>query len=160
MKKYFHSVFLAIIGRNPFLKELKKVEKELEKERTHARDLQQLTENLRSRITDKDIEIEDMRVEERGLREDLNVTLEKLQVANRAVASECMSKSLLDKTNHSLNDLASAINSEDEDTVAMAVQYLDWSSPMARIAQRYLNLLRLYHELRSRIDNDDNVNYE
>ena len=157
--KYFQRVFLAIIGRNPFLQELKKVENELKKERTHARDLQQLTENLRSRITDMDIEIEDMRVEQRGLREDLNTTLEKLQAASHAVANECMSKSMLDKTNHSLNDLASALHSDDEDTIAMAVQYLDWSNPMARIAQRYLNLLRMYHELRNRLD-DDNVNYE
>lgn len=191
MKRYLYNIIIAILGRNPYKMELEKLTKELEEtlEAVNIRDMRirsyeavvetqkqtindfkRQTENLRDRIKDKDIAIQENRKLHRmqlnGLREDLNVTLEKLQKANKLLGQECMSKTMLERTNQHLNDLAQAMNSGDEEKMKQVVEYLGWSDPLAHIAQRHLSTLRLYHECVERLhfsgyaEAEENVNHE
>lgn len=245
MKYYFKNLLLALLGRNPFRLELDKVKQEyaltakrvweldeirykleakmaetysqMEATGRKITDYQNLTENLRKRVTEKDIlldeerrdkvavikrmkeehevhvkalktqhetELEALRdqyerekvdrheeYEERmsdrdekiaALREDLDRTLELLQEANRAIAKDIMAQSLLDKTNNGLEELYAAMQSGDTEKITMAMQYLDWSNVLPRIAHQHLMVLRRKNELVERIHftDDDNVNYE
>lgn len=132
---YLKNLWAALCGRTASLDEVKKLRKEVQ--RVH--DYQSLTENLRQRT----IELEERLKDERS---DHNKTLDRLQDANQQLARECMAKSMLEKTNSNLADLAAAMQDGDEEKMKMAVEYLGWCDPLARIAQRHLNLLRLYHE--------------
>ena len=151
-------------------------EKEVSKAEGKIKDYQNLTENLRRRVTEKDLEIErykrklvdrheefQERMAERdekiaNLRTDLDGTLAQLEKANKLLAKELMAQSLLEKTNNGLEDLLSAMQSGDVEKIAMAVQYLDWSNPLSRIAQQYLMVLRRRNELVERmhfVENDE-----
>lgn len=142
MRIYFYRIWLALRGRNPYRPELIEAKRNYKKERAHARDLQQLTENLRKRITDKDIEIEDQEVEIRGLREDLELTLQRLQDVQKAQAHELISKQLLQKTNLHLGELVEAMKSGDTEKLEMYVEGEYWNKHMAAIARLHLSALK------------------
>ena len=168
-----------------------KLEESLSEANRQVHNYQDLTENQRKTITDKQATINDNAKEYekmiqdmqrshqaeltdlheqyeerlRVLREDLDQTLDKLQTANKAIAKEMLSQSMLIKTNNGLEDLCAAMATDDVEKMKMATQYLDWSSPLVRIAQYHLRVLIRRNELVEMLHNaermeDENVNYE
>ncbi len=141
MKTYFYRIWLALLGHNPYRPELTKVKSELRKERAHVKDLQQLTENLRSRITDKEIEISDLNVYQRDLREDLELTLQRLQEVQRGQAYDLMAQEMLKKTNLHMGELVEAMESGEVEKLQMFIDREYWNKNMAHIARLHLELL-------------------
>lgn len=195
IKRYLKNLWIALTGRNPYEEELSEVstrcaqaeataqsqERQLcgmngEKVRAElqVRDYQNLTENLRKRITEKEIEndrqrrdytkavntlreqhrmqFEELEQKNQELRDDLEATLEQLQRVNHDIGREMMNTNLLSKTNNALSDLCQAMASEDVEKMKSVVEYLDWSSPLSRIAQYHLNVLVRKKELEERMD--------
>lgn len=141
MKTYFYRIWLALLGHNPYRPELTKVKSELRKERAHVKDLQQLTENLRSRITDKEIERADMDRYVRDLREDLELTEQRLQEVQRRMAFDLMAQEMLKKTNLHLGELVEAMESGEAEKLQMFIDGEYWNKNMAAIARLHLSLL-------------------
>lgn len=125
----------------------------------HEMEVSALKKKLEEQVDERDEKIA-------ALREDLDGTLEQLQRANQALGRNCMAQAMLDKTNNGLKDLIAAMQHGDEEKMAMASQYLDWSSYLAHIAQLHLQVLRRRNELVARLHfteqtrDDDNVNYD
>ena len=198
--RYIRHIILALLNKNPFQEELERVKSEYEQTANNLKDAQEqifiieeklsgaeslvkdyqnLTENLRERITDKDTlfdrerrehsrivqhteelknqEISKLRESEsilkekvNGLKDDLEETLEQLQTSRHALAQECLSQHMLRKTNDGLDDLCRAMSSGDAEAVKKVVEYLDWSNHLSRIAQYHLQVLLRNKELEER----------
>ena len=197
MKIYIQHLCQAILGCNPFQKELddlslryaalegdyahafsvvadlesrlsaldaklaetEKVKAALEKEKMGY---QNLTENLRKRVQEKEnalVEIEqdyEKRFAEQGnkiraLQEDLNAAQEQLLKANNVIGKDLMARPLLDKTNNGLEDLAQAMQRGDTEAMMEVTQGLDWSNHLTRIAQQHLMVLKRKNELEARL---------
>ena len=194
IKRYLKNLWIALMGRNPYEEELSEIstrcaqaestaqsqERQLrgmDADRVRAemqvRDYQNLTENLRKRITDKDIALdqqkrdynqavstmreqhrlqrEELEQKNQELRDDLETTLEQLQRVNHDIGREMMNTNLLSKTNNALVDLCQAMASEDAVKIKAVVEYLEWSNPLSRIAQYHLNVLVRKKELEERM---------
>lgn len=176
LKRYLKNLLLALVGQNPFRRELEE-ENRLRIEET--RNYQNLTENLRQRITDKDIALdqqkrdynqavitmreqhrlqrEELEQKNQELRDDLEATLEQLQRVNHDIGREMMNTNLLSKTNNALSDLCQAMTSEDVEKMKSVVEYLEWSNPLSRIAQYHLNVLVRKKELEERMTTTDGL---
>jgi len=184
MKRYLKNLWKALRGRNPYEEELTEIrtqcaqaeataqsqERQLcdmngEKVRAElqVRDYQNLTENLRKRITEKEIENdrqrrdytqavntlreqhrlqrEELEQKNQELRDDLDDTLEQLQRVNKDIGREMLNTNLLSKTNNALVDLCQAMASEDAEKMKAVMECLEWSNPLSRIAQYHLNVL-------------------
>ena len=98
MKRYFKNLLIALLARNPYREELARMTESYNEEKTRICDYQNLTENLRKRITEKDLAIDDVKSQLRKtiaarelkiaeLREDLNATLKILQEAKSEIAA-------------------------------------------------------------------------
>ena len=184
LTRYLKNLLRALAGHNPFwleLDEQQRLHREAEakvqaqdaelraaKESQKAAEeqvgsYQNLTENLRKRITEKEIENdrqrrdytqavntlreqhrlqrEELEQKNQELRDDLQATLEQLQRVNKDIGREMMNTNLLSKTNNALSDLCQAMASEDTEKMKAVVEYLEWSNPLSRIAQYHLNVL-------------------
>ena len=141
------------------LAETEKVKAALEKEKMGY---QNLTENLRKRVQEKEnalVEIEqdyEKRFAEQGnkiraLQEDLNAAQEQLLKANNVIGKDLMARPLLDKTNNGLEDLAQAMQRGDTEAMMEVTQGLDWSNHLTRIAQQHLMVLKRKNELEARL---------
>ncbi len=146
---------------------------DLEKAKNRIITLQDLAENLQERVREKDAALAEERkqaakqisamisgheediseYEEKisNLNNDLDETLKQLQDANKALGRDCMCQVVLDKTNNGLNDLCAAILGDNEEEIRTVVEVLEWSNPLSRIAQHYLQVLTRKHELESRM---------
>ena len=174
MKIYLRNLLIAIFGRNPYRMELDYVRNEYnqaaerigqleQKEEEYCAKLiadkkriagyQNLTENLRDRITEKDGELYVQRksyhdelnkmrndIRERdekiaALKEDLDDTLERLQQSNHKIAHDCMAQQMLDKTMNAMDDLCTALNNGDREQILAMSENLNWCNPLLRIVQ-------------------------
>ena len=196
MKRYLKNLWKALRGRNPYEEELAEIrtrcaqaeataqsqERQLcdmngEKVRAElqVRDYQNLTENLRKRITEKEIENdrqrrdytqavntlreqhrlqrEELEQKNQELRDDLEDTLEQLQRVNKDIGREMMNTNLLSKTNNAFVDLCQAMASEGAEKIKAVVEFLEWNNPLSRIAQYHLNVLAKKKELEERMNN-------
>lgn len=158
--RYLKNLLNVLTGHNPFQQELE------EEQRLHieeTRNYQNLTENLRKRITDKDILLDQQKrdynravdtlreqhrlqreeLEQRNqeLRDALSATQDMLQRVNNDLGREMMNTNMLAKTRNALNDLCQAMASEDVETMKRVVEYLEWCNPLSRIAQYHLRVL-------------------
>ena len=195
IKRYLKNLWIALADRNPYEEELSEIstrcaqaeataqsqEQQLcsmngEKVRAEllVRDYQKLTENLRRRITDKEIENgrqrrdytkavntlreqhrmqrEELEQKNQELRDDLQASLEELQHVNHDIGREMMNTNLLSQTNNALSDLCYAMESEDAEKMNAVAEFLEWSSLLSRIAQYHLNVLMRKKELEERMD--------
>lgn len=131
-----------------------------EVERTY----QNLTENLRQRIKEKDEQIADqslryadaittlrlqhkmavegLETKNEELKADLDATLDELQKVKADIGREMMSANLLHKTNCALVDLLQAMESGNIEKMKMVVEYLSWNHILSRIAQCHLDFLK------------------
>lgn len=193
-KRYLKNLLRALLGHNPFRQELeeqhrlrreaeakvqaqdivlREIKRCVKKAERQVLDYQSLTENLRQRITDKDMTLDQqkrdynqaigtMREQHRlqrekleqknqELREDLEATLEQLQKANNTIGKDIMAQSLLDKTNNGLEDLYAAMQRGDTEAMMEVTQGLDWSNHLTRIAQQHLMVLKRKNELEARL---------
>ena len=148
------------------------VQQKMSEDDQQLKGYQKLTENLRQRLAEKDAQMKEQATVyseavntlrkqhkmQRGewatkneeLRDDLNATLEQLQRVNQDIGREMMSANMLAKTNAALNDLCTAMEAGDMEMMKQAVEYLDWSNLLVRIAQRHLIVLRIKTELEER----------
>jgi predicted nucleic acid-binding Zn-ribbon protein len=98
MRRYFGNLLRALLNRNPYEAELSEAQSECRKSAKRAADYLNLTENLRKRLTEREMEMSmtaklyrqrlkecDAKIAE--LREDLQSTLERLQEAKREIAA-------------------------------------------------------------------------
>lgn len=161
--RYLKNLWFALTGRNLYREALVKTQRQRDNAEQDILNYQNLTENLRQRVSEKDLRIEDLRryysalinalrsqhkverevwqTKEQELREDLDIMLEQLKHVNQDIGREKMSTNLLHKTNAALNDLCQAMTSEDVVKMKHAVEYLDWSNPLSQIARLHLNVL-------------------
>ncbi len=195
LKRYLRNLWLALMGWNPYQVELAETKRHLDDAKVDAhrwtdvakkatdslvrkeqevKNYQNLTENLRQRITDKDIEIdrrkrdyanaidtlreqhrlerEELKQKNQNLRDDLDATLEELQKVNHDMGREMMNTNLLAKTNAALNDLCQAMRSADVEKMKAVAEYLDWSNLLLQVAQLHLVVLRRNLELEERLN--------
>lgn len=194
LTRYLKNLWKALTGRNPYeeeLEEQQRLHREAEA-KVQAQDAelraakksqkaaeeqvgsyQNLTENLRKRITEKEIFIdqqrrdytkavntlreqhriqrEELEQKNQELRDDLEATLKQLQCVNKDIGREMMNTNLLSKTNNALSDLCQAMASEDVGKMKAVVEYLDWSNYLSRIAQYHLDVLVRKKELEERM---------
>lgn len=194
LTRYLKNLWKGLTGRNPYeeeLEEQQRLHREAEA-KVQAQDAelraakksqkaaeeqvgsyQNLTENLRKRITEKEIENdrqrrdytkavitlreqhrlqrEELEQKNQELRDDLEATLKQLQCVNKDIGREMMNTNLLSKTNNALSDLCQAMASEDVEKMKSVVEYLEWSNPLSRIAQYHLNVLVRKKELEERM---------
>lgn len=206
--KYLKNLLIALLGRNPYLLELEQTREEYmltasrvqqletalceygEKQAADKKridSLQNLTEILRKRITEKDAELHrqagssqeeltrmrdfyDKSINERDekiavLREELDDALERLQKANHALAHDCMAQQTLDKTVSVLDDLYNAMQSDDIEGILFISSNLDWCVPLLHVAERHVAVLQMKNELEAKLRlaasrRDDNFNYD
>lgn len=194
IKRYLKNLWIALMGRNPYEEELSEMSTRCERAESFARavgerviamtgekvraemqvrDYQNLTENLRKRITEKEIENdrqgrdytkavntlreqhrlqrEELEQKNQELRDDLQATLEQLQRVNHDIGREMMNTNMLSKTNNALVDLCQAMASEDTEKMKAVVEFLEWSNPLSRIAQYHMNVLVRKKELEERM---------
>lgn len=144
MIQYLANLFSAIIGR-------KTVQKDKEKPNTsHASisDYQKLVENLRERLSTAEA---NYRAEMADLhacyKEQVRCLQDKLQQANATIGQETRSKAMLEQTNNALSDLCSAMAGDSIDEIIYVTQRLEWSNPLTRIAQYYINVIKRKAEL-------------
>lgn len=198
LTRYLKNLWKALTCRNPYEEELE------EQQRLHSEaeakvqaqdaelrvakksqavaeeqvgNYQNLTENLRKRITEKEIENdrqrsdytqavntlreqhrlqrEELEQKNQELRDDLQATLDQLQRVNHDIGREMMSTNMLHKTNAALNDLCTAMRSEDVEKMKSVAEYLNWSNPLSQIVQLHLNVLTRKQELEERTKNDE-----
>ena len=152
------------LGEQLDVVEAKLAEAEREKEvgKQKEKSYQQLTENLRQHLSEKDETIRELHeycgkcTTERDqkiadLKEDLDATLEQLQRVNKDIGREMMNTNLLAKTNAAMNDLCTAMEIGDTESMMQAVEYVEWSNGLSRIAQQHLIVLRRKNELEGRM---------
>ena len=173
IKRYLKNLLLAVFAVDPFSQELKeltkgfnsiqealqdmqqraeRLEDEVEDYSKKINDYQNLTENLRQRIVEKDliadtmkkdyisqIQSRDEEICKLGL--ELESTKDEFRKVKGDIGKEMKSTTMLAKTNNGLTDLCTAIASNDPEKLRMAAEYLDWSIPLAQIARSYLCLL-------------------
>lgn len=198
LKHYLKNFWLALIGMNPYKVELDNVKQQRDKAEARVKrllewaktvtvcndkhiqlvkDYQNLTENLRQHITDKDIRIDEMRrdysnaidtmrrqirreregwqTREQELEENLDAALERLKKVEADIGrKEMTSTNMLRKTDASLNDLRVAMASKDIGKMKSAVENLGWSDVMSQIAQLYLDVLAEVDELRVSVSSE------
>ena len=195
LKRYLKNLWIALMGRNPYEEELSEVrtrcaqaeataqsqERQLcgmnadrVKAEQQVQSYQNLTENLRKRITEKEIENdlhkhdytqavntlreqyrmqrEELEQRNQELRDDLQTKMDQLQRVNHDIGREMMNTNLLSKTNNALYDLCQAMASEDVEKMKAVVEFLEWNNPLSRIAQYHLNVLVRKKELEERTD--------
>lgn len=193
-KRYLKNLLRALVGHNPFRQELeeqhrlhreaeakvqaqdivlREMKRCVKKAERQVLDYQSLTENLRQRITDKDmtldqqkrdynqaigtmreqhrLQCEELEQKNQELRDDLEATLEQLQKANNTIGKDIMAQSLLDKTNNGLEDLYAAMQRGDTEAMMEVTKDLDWSNHLTRIAQQHLMVLKRKNELEARL---------
>ena len=152
MKRYLRNLLFALLGKNPYWLELHNAEKKLQiMTGNEILNYQNLTENLRRRVVEKDADLhkqaETFRKEfykvrncinERdakiaGLREDLEDTLKRLQKSNHTIAY----------ITGALNDFCDAMQAGDsEKLLATAEDIKMWCAPLYNIAQQHIMVLQ------------------
>ena len=180
MKRYLKNLWLAIIGEDPYQRELKELEKKvsqcekvLMKEKERVRSYQNLTENLRDSKIKCDQELAgywnenlELRRHISDLREDMAKTLDQLQKANQKLGGELVNTAQLEKLQRGLIDLCSAMANDDVETLLAITGYLDWSESLTTIARHHLRTVRRNKELEEQLKNaraaamDENSDFE
>lgn len=163
IRRYFGNLWLALTGRNPH---------NAESDDQQLKDYQNLTENLRKRITEKDMRIDaitrdysnavitmrkqhKMRVEEletenAQLQEDRDYALNCSQEARKAMAQECMANVMIERTNGWLDGLYDALVSGDTEKLAAIGGCDELGSRFSRIVQQCIAITRRKQELEAR----------
>ena len=149
MKQYFKNLLAALAGRLPLRDEVERERKKC------ASEYQQLIENLRTRLAEKEQDaretLEDVMAQNESrlavLRDKLKAANEETHKANRTIGQLLMAKTMLEKTNTGLLSLCKAMENDDVDAMMEVTQHLDWNNDLTLIAQLHIQVLRRRNEL-------------
>lgn len=152
---YLRNLFIALLGKNPFLIEYNKVQEEYdltakrvgELEESLAQRTERLAEAwkdagaLRGQVSDLQRLVENLRQRLAETKEDLDYAVERAREAQRMMADNVVAQADLQKLNNALDDLCQAMQSRDAGKMRMAADYMEWNERLRQIAQIYLGVI-------------------